>query len=252
MFSSSYDFKSFYNSREGRVVRRIIQSRLLKIWPDCKGLNLLGSGYASPYMRMYMEGSASLSLMMPAVKGAHLWPPEGPNAVFLAEADELPIETNSVDRVLMIHDLEFSDSLQPKLQEIWRVLKSRGRLMIVVPSRSGFWARADWSPFGHGTPYSLGQLRHHLRENLFVEEQTHEALFMPPMRRGFILKAASAFENIGQKLHIGAGLHIVEASKQLYARATPSSGSKARARGRGALVPTPSASSFKSDNYGEE
>lgn len=248
MFETSYDFKAFYNSREGRVVRRVVKSRIENIWPDCNGLNVMGCGYAGPYMRVYKEKAQSLCLLMPAGKGAHNWPPDSKNAVFLAEAEELPIETNSVDRIVMIHDLEFAEVLQPKLQEIWRVLKSNGRILIIVPNRSGFWARADWSPFGHGTPYSLGQIRHHLRENMFVEEQTQEALFMPPLRTGFILKGANMFENIGQKLPIGAGLHMVEASKQLYARATPSSGSKMRVRSRGALSPTPNANAFKSES----
>lgn len=243
MYETAYDFKSFYNAREGRVIRRIIQTHILQIWDSVSGLNVLGCGYALPYLRMFKESGANVSAMLPASKGAHNWPHDGDNLVFLSDARDLPIETNSVDRVIMIHDLESSENIDLKLQEIWRILKSNGRFLVIVPNRAGFWARRDWSPFGHGSPYSLGQINHHLRENLFVLEQSKEALFMPPLRYSFILKAASVFEKIGRYMPLGAGLHMVEASKQLYARATPGSGSKVRAGG--IAMPKPVVSGYK-------
>ena len=240
MFNSAYDLKAFYNTRVGRVVRRILQSRIREIWPDLHGLNLMGAGYATPYLRIFKSETERTFAIMPAGSGAHLWPHDGLNCVALAEQAELPIETNSVDRVLMIHDLEFSEFTKPAMQEIWRILKSNGRLLVVVPNRAGFWARADWSPFGHGRPYSVMQLTHILRDNLFVHERTEEALFMPPIRYSPFLKFANTFERIGRSIvPIAAGVHIVEASKQLYAPANPSGGSKVTVRGRGIFMPKP-------------
>ena len=243
MYGSVYDLKAFYNSREGRVIRRLIQTRIAEFWPDAKNLNLMGSGYATPFMRKLGEGAQRLQIVMPASKGAHHWPPEGRNLVCMSHSTSLPIESNSIDRVLMVHDLEFAEYPQEKLQEVWRVLKSNGRWLLIVPNRAGFWARTDWSPFGHGAPYSLGQLHAFLRENLFVQERSQEALFMPPIKAGFILKSAGAFERLGQILPIGAGVHMVEASKQLYARATPSSGSKVLSGAR--LIPKPAVSPYQ-------
>lgn len=240
MYESVYDFKSFYNGKYGRMVRRILQSRIREIWPDVNGLSVMGTGYATPYLRILREEGTNTFALMPAGQGAHDWPHEGPNCVALSEPAELPIETNSVDRILMMHDLEFAEFPKQSLQEIWRVLKSNGRLMIVVPNRAGLWARADWSPFGQGTPYSVGQLTHHLRDNLFVHERTEEALFMPPIRYTPFLKAAGTFERAGRKLlPIVAGVHIVEASKQIYASVDKGSGSRVTVRGRGIFMPKP-------------
>jgi SAM-dependent methyltransferase len=247
MFESVYDFKTFYNGKTGRVVRRLLQERIREIWPDVGGMSVMGIGYATPYLRVFMEEAERVFALMPAGKGVHNWPHDGPNCVALSERAELPIETNSVDRVLMIHDLEFSEFPQPSLQEIWRVLKSGGRLIVIVPNRAGLWAHADRTPFGQGTPYSLTQLSYLLRDNLFVHERTEEALFMPPLRRTSLLKLAGFFEKTGRSiLPFGAGVHIVEAGKQIYATAGPGSGSKVRVRGRGIFIPKPVASRVKS------
>ncbi len=198
MYRSVYDLRAFYAGKVGRVVRRVLRERIRAFWPDVKSLRVMGCGYASPYLRIFMEEAERVLALMPAGQGAHHWPanaikseynasqPEK-NLVCLAEESELPIETASVDRVLLIHDLEFSEHLKENLGEIWRVLKSNGRLLVIVPNRSGFWARADWSPFGQGTPYSASQIHGYLRDNLFIHERTEEALFVPPVKFSLFL-----------------------------------------------------------------
>ncbi|MCC6598282.1 MAG: methyltransferase domain-containing protein [Alphaproteobacteria bacterium] len=244
MYRSVYDLKAFYNGRVGRVVRRVLQARIRDFWPDIHGMRLMGCGYAVPYMRAFKEEAERSFAIMPAGQGAHEWPQNGGgnnlNCVVLSEAAELPVETNSVDRVLMVHDIEFSEFLKPALQEIWRVLKSNGRLLVVVPNRAGFWARADWSPFGQGTPYSASQIAFYLRDNLFVHERTEGALFMPPIKHSLFLKSSGLFEKLGRSYApFLAGVHMVEASKQLYATVDRGSGSGVHVRGRKIFVPRP-------------
>ena len=248
MYRSVYDLKAFYNSRAGRMVRRILQERIREFWPDVHGLCVMGCGYATPYLRVFIEEAERSIALMPAGQGAHSWPQTGDekNLACLSEEAELPIESNSVDRILLVHSLEFSEFLQPHLKEIWRILKSNGRLLVIVPNRGGFWAHADWSPFGQGTPYSNAQICHYLRDNLFVHESTQEALFFPPIRHSLFLKSAGMFERMGRIfLPFAAGVHMVEASKQLYAGVGPDSGSKVTVRGRG-FIPRPAAQGFGS------
>lgn len=233
MAQSVYDLKAFYNSRPGRVVRRVLQSRIRDFWPDVKGLDIVGSGYAVPYLRGFIDEAARITTIMPARQGVHPWPPDGKNLACVCEESELPYETSSVDRVLMIHHLEFSELQQSALSEIWRIMKGNGRLLVIVPNRTGFWARATWSPFGHGAPYTASQLVNTLNENLFVHERTEEALFMPPLRWAPVHKSAGFLEKFGPGFFpFLAGVHMVEATKQLYARADKGSGSKVTVRGR--------------------
>jgi len=244
MYRSVYDLRSFYSGKVGRVVRRVLQERIRGFWPETRGLRIMGCGYATPYLRAFMEDAERIIGLMPAGQGAHHWPmpgikahynatPPERNLVALTEEAELPIETNSIDRALLIHDLEFSERPDANLDEIWRVLKSNGRLLIIAPNRRGLWARAEWSPFGHGAPYTASQLHHHLRDNRFIHERTEEALFMPPVKFSLFLQSAKVFERIGQNyMPFAAGVHMVEATKQLYARADHGSGARVTVRRR--------------------
>jgi len=85
-------------------------------------------------------------------------------------------------------------------------------LLIVVPNRRGIWARLDTTPFGHGRPYSRGQLERLLTEALFTPMEWTSALYMPPVDRQWLVRWATVFERIGARLWPGfAGVIIVEA-----------------------------------------
>ena len=128
----------------------------------------------------------------------------------------LPLPDASVDDLLCVHCLEVAERAGPLLREMWRVLAPEGRLLIVVPNRRGLWARFDTTPFGHGRPYSRGQLERLLTDALFTPTLWTSALYMPPMDRHWLLRWATAFERIGARLWPAfAGVIIVEARKEL-------------------------------------
>ncbi len=237
MVTSVYDLRSFYECRRGRIVQPLLQESILDLWPDVQGMRLMGTGYAIPYMEPYLDTAERSFAVMPAQFGVHLWTPRQKNLACIAAEDELPIETESIDRILAVHALEHSDHTGPCLQEYWRVLKSTGRILLVVPNRRGFWARAEWSPFGHGTPFSLSQLTHILQENLFVIERVERALYIPALRSSMLLRSWIPFERYGRYVMGGmSGVLLVEASKQLYSGIAVHSAARNRVGGRKILV----------------
>lgn len=239
MVDSVYDLRAFYECRKGRLIQPLLQDQIQKIWPDTKGLRVLGCGYAMPFLTPYLEESERVAAMMPVRFGVHAWEPNGTNLACLAEESELPFETESIDRILLIHSLEHTEIMGPYLQELWRVLKSTGRILIVVPNRRGLWSRAEWSPFGHGTPFSASQLVRSLRENLFVIEQSSRALYAPPFRSSMLLRSCLPLERFGNSFMRGmAGVLMVEASKQLYGGTLLPHASKVQIRGRRVFVPS--------------
>ena len=132
---------------------------------------------------------------------------------------------------MLVHALEMSSDPAELLREAWRVLAAGGRLMAVVPNRRGLWARMDTTPFGQGRPYSRTQITQLLRDTWFTPTGWGEALYVPPIPRRWFLRSAVAWERTGATLSAPfAGVHIVEATKQVY-RAIP-----ARREKRG-LVP---------------
>jgi len=231
MKTNIYDLQSFYNSSEGRLLKSLLSGAIEKLWPDIKGDRILGIGYAAPYLGGFHAKNKTACVMM-AGQGAHHWAPADKNLATLSEESELPFENNSVDRVLLIHNLEYSEFLQANLSEVWRVLKPNGRVLVAVPNRSGFWSRTDWSPLGQGQPFSKAQICQVLRDNSFVYERSRQAVFVPPIRKRFIRRAAHVFERFGFYIGLPGGVHIVEASKQLYAKADRGTPSRVMVRGR--------------------
>jgi len=128
------DIRDFYQSRLGQVARHLIGRRLRAIWPDLGGRTVLGLGYATPYLRQFRDEAERVLAIMPAAQGALHWPPEGPNAVALADETELPLPDMSVDRVLLVHGLEHGDRVADMLREIWRVMT--GDWEVYVPQAS--------------------------------------------------------------------------------------------------------------------
>ena len=217
------DLRDFYASRLGQVARRMIRRRIRLLWPDLHGMRILGLGYAGPYLRVFRDEAERAIALMPASQGVLPWPSEGPNAAALVDESELPLQDYSIDRVLLVHGLEFTGHVRALLKEIWRVLAGGGRLLVVAPNRRGIWARLDRTPFGQGHPYTATQLIRALREADFTPQQVTSALFVPPNGSRMVLRSAVAVERICERWWFStfAGVCVVEATKQIYARPTP-------------------------------
>ncbi|PZQ82998.1 MAG: methyltransferase type 11 [Ancylobacter novellus] len=217
MFPDVVDLRSFYAQPLGVVTRRLINRAIRARFDDVRGLAVLGMGYATPYLGVFREECERTLAFMPGAQGVTRWPSAAPTLAALVDETELPLRDGMVDRVIAVHLLEMTPDAGEVLREAWRVLAPGGRLLCVVPNRRGVWARADNNPFGHGRPYSRGQITDLLREALFTPVSWGEALYMPPVPRSWFLRSAVAWERVGASLSLPfAGVHIVEATKQVY------------------------------------
>ncbi|WP_026606576.1 class I SAM-dependent methyltransferase [Methylocapsa acidiphila] len=211
------DLRTFYASPLGELARRRIGRIVRQRFSNCAGYSVLGVGYATPYLGVFRDEAVRVLAFMPAEQGVVHWPSSGESASSLVETTMMPLPDSSIDRAILVHSLEITERPHDLLAEIWRVLTPGGRILVVAPSRGGLWARIDATPFGHGQPYSLGQLRHMMRETLFSPTHWTEALYTPPFKRRSALHAAAMLEQVGAYLSLpGAGVLIVEATKQLY------------------------------------
>ena len=237
MASDVVDLRDFYRTLLGQVARRMIRRALRRMWPDVRGMRLLGMGYAAPFLTAVSPETERTVALMPASLGVLAWPSDDANLATLADEGELPFADYSLDRVLLVHALETTEQAGTMLKEVWRVLSGGGRLLIVVPNRRGIWARLDRTPFGSGRPYTLSQLSQLLRDEMFTPVATGAALFVPPSRSRVVLRSARAWERIGARwFQTFAGVVLVEATKQIYAKPTASRAPKRR------LVYTPATS----------
>lgn len=240
MRSDVVDLAEFYRSPLGRVAQRMVRRGIRTMWPDVSGMTVVGLGYATPFLRPFLEEATRVIALMPAQQGVVHWPPQEANLVALGDEAELPFADLSVDRVLLVHSVESTEQLRPMMREVWRILTANGRVVVVAPNRRGLWARIERTPFAYGAPYSASQLRHMLRGAMFMPTVSEPALFVPPTRSRMLLSSAEAWEKAGTRwLPLFGGVVIVEATKQIYAAAAPDVAAlRRRARASsGAVVP---------------
>ena len=211
------EIRSFYNTTLGHLSERTIGMALAAQWHPVLDERLIGVGYCLPYLDRFSPDTERSFAFMPASQGAIAWPAVEKSATALVFDEELPLPDSSIDRILMIHALEYSENAAETLKEMWRVLAPNGRLIIVIPNRRGVWARFEHTPFGSGRPYSRTQLNTLLREANFTVNRMSDALYFPPVTRRWMLKTGNILERIGRRLWpLFSGVLIVEAQKRLY------------------------------------
>ena len=224
------ELQRFYGSRQGQLARRLIQRQIRMLWSDLSGRNVLGLGYAAPYLAGLDKTLRSIALM-PVSQGVARWPADGGPRSALVRDDDLPLSDGSVERVLLVHAIECCASLPRLMREVWRVLTDGGRLVAVVPNRRGLWSLSDRTPFGHGQPYSSGQLERMLTGHLFTPRAERSALFLPPTESVLLLRLTIPVERLGLTLaRRFAGVVLIEAEKQIYVGTPAPAGARVHAR----------------------
>ena len=217
MSNDVVDLRNFYAQRLGVAARRFIGRGVRARFVDTRGMRVLGIGYTIPYLGLFREEAERCLAFMPAAQGVLKWPSTRPTLAALVDELDLPLPDAAVDRILLVHALEMAHDPGALLREVWRVLAAGGRVLAVVPNRRGLWARIDTTPFGHGRPYSRSQITQLLRYTWFTPVGFSEALYMPPVARGWFIRSAVAWERAGATISAPfAGVHIVEATKQVY------------------------------------
>ncbi len=220
------DLRQFYYQRSlGRVVQRILRDRLVSRWPPggCTGMTVAGFGFAAPMLRPFLHSARRVTAQMPGPQGVMAWPAGMPNHSVLCDETAWPLETGSVDRLVMLHGLETSDDPTALLAEAWRVLGPGGRMMVMVPNRAGLWAASERTPFGLGRSYTTGQIETQARRAGFVPEWHGSAVYIPPSDRRFWLGSAQMWERTGTRISrvLIAGVVLIELSKQVRAMIGP-------------------------------
>ncbi len=219
------ELRNFYSQTDlGTKVAKII-SRTLNPLLDSKSSDfIIGFGFTCPFfdcckeISSFKEFSPKIISLMPGEQGVVSWPNNKNNVSVLVDETSWPINTSSADKVLIAHGLEVSGNQDDLLNEAFRVLDGKGKLILLVPNRTGFWARSDNTPFGFGKPYTLNQLTFLLSQNQFQIDKISSVLYGLPSKKGYWLRSINFWEAIGKKFNFPffGGVLIVEASKSLY------------------------------------
>ena len=230
------ELQSFYDGHLGHIARRLIRQRVREVWPSVRGQSVLGVGYATPYLRPFHGEADRVIALMPAQLGIAHWPAGPANLTALADENFLPLADASFDRVILAHILETSEVLRPLLRQIWRVLAPAGRLIVIAPNRTSLWAQFETTPFGHGRPFTRGQLSRLLSDAMFTTTAATTCLHMPPFGSRYLLRTGARWESAGRKVWPQlAGIHLAEATKEVMAL-VPGRGLRQRVPAKPALA----------------
>jgi SAM-dependent methyltransferase len=218
MAADVHSTAEFYATPRGVIATRLLRERMQTMWPTMTGRAVLGLGYTTPYLRLWRDSAARCVAATPGPTGTAPLPADGLGLSCLVEEDALPFPDLCFDNILLVHGLENAENARRLLREVWRVLKDDGQLLVVAPNRRGMWAHVESTPFGHGQPYSTGQIGDLLAASLFRVERRDTALYVPPTRWRVVLRGAALWERTGRYVapHL-AGVTLTEAVKDLYA-----------------------------------
>lgn len=205
------DTAEFYTQKLGKATLDLLSQRLRKHMPSGPDALVMGLGYAAPFL----SGDKRHLAFMMARSGVVHWPSVGEVKSSLVDELALPLPDNSVEVAVLIHALEFTESAEDLLDEIWRVLAPEGKLIAIVPNRRGLWAISDATPYGQGQPFSRGQLLRLLKNAKFSISSIDPAFIAPPFAGPAILRALEPLVKLGV---VGfAGLNFAVATKQVHA-----------------------------------
>ena len=226
------DTAEFYTQALGKATLDLLSQRLAKHLPTSPDALVMGLGYAAPFLPA--EGR-HLAFMM-ARGGVVRWPAAGGVKSALVDELALPLPDNSVEVALLIHALEFTESAEDLMDEVWRVLAPQGKLVLVVPNRRGLWAISEATPYGQGQPFSRGQLLRLLKDAKFSIPTIEPALISPPLAGPEMLRAFEPFTKLG--LSGIAGVNIAVATKQVHAYSVEKLARRALPRFKSVLLPS--------------
>jgi SAM-dependent methyltransferase len=216
MWLDAERLSEFYTTSLGQLAQRYVAKALEETWPDVKNEIVVGFGYGCPFLDMFRGEAEQVISLMPAQQGAVAWPKRRKNLVALVDETDWPLLDQSVDRIILVHSLEFSDHVREVLQEAWRVIRSGGEILVIAPNRRGAWAQTTTTPFGYGTPYTGHQLYDVFYQAGFAPLKPRYCLYTPPTKRGITHKLSPTIEKLGSHLwRKFGGVVIFPAKKQM-------------------------------------
>jgi len=145
------------------------------------------------------------------------------NADVIAHYNELPLDTQSIDLLVLPHILEFSENPHQILREVDRVMMPEGRVIITAFNPWSLWgmrrwlrADADQYPWC-GNFISLVRMKDWLSLLGFDVASGKLACYVPPVTQEKWLSRFSFMEDAGDRWWaIGGGIYIIEAIKRVH------------------------------------
>lgn len=191
--------------------------------------NLLETSFGYHILQLGVSGAHPLCQGSPINHRLYCAGRPGPGVGLVAEPDELPLESDSVDAIIAHHCLEFANSPHQVLREIQRVLTPQGQLLVVgfnpfsllgcTTRIRGVLRDPLWSRHRPVSEHRLTDWLHLLGCEVL---DTFRLYGLPPVGKGYLRQCIVRGDawTARHDLPIG-GLYVLHATKQVAALHRP-------------------------------
>lgn len=227
----STELESWYANATGRRVQASVQAALEPILETAFGYHLLQVGLTR---QQPLFGTSRIRHQV------YIAPHPGQAVTLVAEHDELPLESDSVDVVIAQHCLDFAVEPHQVLRELQRVLTPHGQLLLLGFNPWSLLAGVHWlrgiggNPLWKGhRPVGCPRLLDWLRLLGCEAESCRYLSPLPVWGEGRLARAAEAANGWSERHGLPLGdIYLVHAIKQVGGTARP----LRRARRSGRLI----------------
>lgn len=209
--------------------------------------DLLDTSFGYHILQLGVSGGRPLCAGSPINHRLYCAPRPGEGAGVVAEPEELPLESDSVDAVIAHHCLEFAADPHQVLREIQRVLTPQGQLLVVgfnpfslLGCKTGLRGMLRDPLWSRHRPVSQHRLTDWLHLLGCEVLETRRLYCLPPVGSGRIRSIVAAGDRWTAQHNLPfGGLYIMHATKQVVGVHRPRRLLRARSRRLIGLVPKP-------------
>ena len=160
MWTDVLDLNDFYHSSLGQMTVRLLRARLREVWPNVRGENVLGLGYATPFVRPFKEEAERVLAFMPAQQGVTLAAQGSqPHSLVEETTCRCPIARSTAP---LVHAIEHRAGAADAARDLARQPMAAWS---VAPTRAACGRRWTAALY-HGYPYSPGHSRPVARQHV--------------------------------------------------------------------------------------
>ena len=144
--------QSFYGSPLGGVARRLIGRVIRERWDSSAGLSIAAVGYGAPYLDRFRDGARRCLALMPANRASRSGrkPDVAPQRSSTRKCCRCLTAPSTGCCSLTRWRRPIGRTRCSK--NSWRITAPEGRMIVIVPSRRGVWARTDSTPTDRACP----------------------------------------------------------------------------------------------------
>lgn len=214
--------RQWYDSPLGRRLARFEAQLLNEALPDLFGYYLLQLGRLTADNWLCSSRVSHCTVMD--------FPPTGiadENSWFQGLPAALPIQTDSIDVVVLPHTLEFSLTPHDILREVDRVLVPEGHVVMLVFNPRSLWMLWRWTlGWRRNVPWcgrfmSTTRIKDWMALLGFDVTAVHGYFYRPPLQRDSIMKRLGLWERVGRRVWPFLGAANLIIAKKRVTTLTP-------------------------------